>query len=69
MRALVLGIIRTYQRTLGLVLPATCRFQPSCSEYGYQAVARYGVVRGGWMALRRLGRCHPFNPGGFDPVP
>jgi len=68
-RALVLLAIRTYQRTLGRALPSTCRFQPSCSEYAHQAVARYGVARGGWMAVRRLGRCHPFHPGGFDPVP
>jgi uncharacterized protein len=68
-RALLLWTIRTYQRTLGRVLPSTCRFQPSCSEYAHQAVVRYGVARGGWMAVRRLGRCHPFHPGGFDPVP
>jgi len=62
-------MIRLYQHTLGRLLPPACRFQPSCSEYGYQAIARYGVWRGGWMTLRRLGRCHPFHPGGYDPVP
>ncbi len=69
MRQLALGLIRLYQLTLGRVLPPACRFQPSCSEYGYQAIARHGVLRGGWLTLRRLGRCHPFHPGGYDPVP
>lgn len=69
MRWLALGIIRLYQRSLGLWLPPSCRFQPTCSEYAYQAVARYGPWRGGWMAICRLGRCHPFQPGGYDPVP
>jgi hypothetical protein len=69
MRRLALGLIRLYQLTLGRVLPPACRFQPSCSEYGYQAIARHGVLRGGWLTLRRLGRCHPFHPGGYDPVP
>lgn len=69
MRTLALLLIRLYQRTVGRVLPPTCRFTPSCSEYGYEAVARHGVVRGGWLAVRRIGRCHPFHPGGHDPVP
>jgi len=69
MRRLALGVIRVYQRTLGAMLPPTCRFRPSCSEYGYQAIQQYGLVRGGWLAMRRLSRCHPFHPGGYDPVP
>jgi putative membrane protein insertion efficiency factor len=69
MRRLALGLIRLYQHTFSRVLPPSCRFQPSCSEYGYQAIERYGVLRGGWLALRRIGRCHPFSPGGYDPVP
>lgn len=69
MRAVVLGLIRLYQRTVSRVLPSTCRFEPSCSAYGYEAVQRYGVWRGGLLTLRRLGRCHPFHPGGHDPVP
>jgi putative membrane protein insertion efficiency factor len=69
MRIVALAFIRTYQLTLSRLLPPMCRFTPSCSEYGYEAVARYGLVRGGWMALRRIGRCHPFHPGGYDPVP
>ncbi|MCX7706928.1 MAG: membrane protein insertion efficiency factor YidD [Anaerolineae bacterium] len=50
-------------------LPPSCRFYPSCSEYMYQAIDKYGVRRGGWLGLRRLSRCHPWHPGGFDPVP
>lgn len=69
MRPLALGLIRLYQHTFSRVLPPSCRFKPSCSEYGYQAIERYGVLRGGWLALRRIGRCHPFSPGGYDPVP
>jgi len=69
MRRLFLLLIRLYQRTFSQVLPSTCRFYPSCSEYGYQAVARYGVLKGGWLAVRRVFRCNPFNPGGHDPVP
>jgi uncharacterized protein len=62
-------LIRGYQRSISPVLPASCRFSPSCSQYTLEAVERYGVVRGGWLGARRLVRCHPFNPGGFDPVP
>jgi uncharacterized protein len=69
MRWIALALIRLYQRTVSVWLPASCRFVPSCSEYGYVAINRYGLVRGGRMALRRLMRCHPFRPGGFDPVP
>ncbi len=65
---LVLMLIRLYQRTISRMLPPSCRFYPSCSEYAWQAVQRYGVRRGGWMAARRLARCHPFHPGGYDPV-
>ncbi|MGB9723653.1 MAG: membrane protein insertion efficiency factor YidD [Chloroflexia bacterium] len=68
-RKVLLFLIRLYQQTVSQVLPPTCRFVPSCSEYGYQAIARYGVLKGGWLALRRIARCHPFHPGGYDPVP
>lgn len=64
-----LAIIRFYQLTLGRVLPPSCRFRPSCSRYGYEAIDKYGLLRGGWLAIRRIGRCHPWNPGGYDPVP
>ncbi len=68
MRGLGLSLIRFYQLTLSRALPSSCRFTPSCSEYAYQAIEEYGLVRGGWLALRRIGRCHPFNPGGYDPL-
>jgi putative membrane protein insertion efficiency factor len=66
---LLMGLIRVYQETLSKVLPPTCRFEPSCSHYGYEAIARYGAIRGSWLAVKRVARCHPFNPGGYDPVP
>ena len=66
----VLALIRLYQVTISRVLPSgTCRFYPTCSHYGFQAIAKYGFIRGGWMAFKRILRCQPFNPGGFDPVP
>lgn len=66
----LLALIRLYQNTLSLTLPAnTCRFYPTCSHYGYQAIYKYGVVKGGLMAAWRVLRCNPLNPGGFDPVP
>lgn len=69
MHGLALGMIRVYQRTRSGMGPPTCRFMPSCSHYGYQAIERYGVLRGGWLAIKRIGRCHPFQAGGYDPVP
>ena len=69
MRMIALLLIRGYQRMISPMLPPACRFYPTCSEYGYQAIQRYGILKGGLMALRRLGRCHPLNPGGYDPVP
>ena len=68
MRLLALGLIRLYQLLVAPLLPPACRFVPSCSRYTYQAVQRHGVLRGAWLGLRRLCRCHPFNPGGYDPV-
>lgn len=67
-RALVLPIL-FYQRVLSPFLPKRCRFYPSCSEYAAQAILKHGVWRGGWLALRRLLRCGPWHPGGYDPVP
>jgi putative membrane protein insertion efficiency factor len=69
MKYLLMGMIRLYQMTFSKVMPPSCRFYPSCSAYGYEAVRKYGAIKGGWMALRRIGRCHPLNPGGYDPVP
>lgn len=62
-------LIRSYQLVLSPMLPASCRYTPTCSAYAAEAVERYGAVRGGWMAARRIARCHPFRPGGYDPVP
>ena len=69
MKSLALALIRLYQMTVSQVMPSSCRFTPSCSQYGYEAIQKYGTLRGGWLALKRIGRCHPFNPGGYDPVP
>ncbi len=68
-RQLVVTLIRGYQRFVSPALPASCRFHPSCSQYALEAVRRYGALRGTWLTIRRLARCHPFHPGGFDPVP
>ena len=69
MRRPVLWFIRGYQRCVSPLLPPACRFVPSCSEYGYQAIEKYGIIRGGAMAAWRVVRCNPFCKGGFDPVP
>lgn len=68
MKVIALLAIRLYQLTISRVLPPSCRFYPSCSRYAYEAIDRYGILKGGWLTLGRLGRCHPFNPGGYDPV-
>lgn len=69
MKWLALGTIRLYQRTLSRLLPPSCRFVPSCSEYGYEAIARYGIARGGALAVWRVLRCNPWGGHGYDPVP
>ena len=69
LQLLMRWIIRAYQILLSPLLPPACRFTPTCSSYALEAVSHYGGVRGGWMAARRLGRCHPFHAGGHDPVP
>lgn len=63
------GLIRAYQVLLSPVLPGACRFYPTCSDYARQSIGRFGVMRGGWLAVRRIGRCHPWADCGFDPVP
>jgi hypothetical protein len=69
-RLIVLSLIRLYQLTFSRMLPqSTCRFYPTCSHYGFQAIHKYGLLRGGWLAFVRILKCQPFNPGGFDPVP
>ncbi len=69
MRRLLIIIIGAYRYLISPVLGSHCRFHPSCSCYAQTAIGEYGAVRGGWMALRRLLRCHPWAPGGYDPVP
>lgn len=68
-RRVVLGIIRFYQKFISPALPPSCRFTPTCSQYTYEAISKYGVVKGGWLGMKRISRCHPFHPGGYDPVP
>jgi putative membrane protein insertion efficiency factor len=69
-RWILLALIRGYQAVISPTLPPdTCRFYPSCSHYGYQAIYKYGAIKGGVMAVWRVLRCNPLNPGGFDPVP
>ena len=66
---LLMLLIRVYQQTLSRLLGPVCRFEPSCSRYTEQAIQKYGLLRGSWMGAHRISRCHPWNPGGYDPVP
>jgi len=69
MKALLLAAIRGYQYLFRPLLGANCRFAPSCSDYACDAVQKYGALKGSWLAGRRILRCHPYHPGGYDPVP
>ncbi len=69
MKTVLLGLIGFYRYAVSPLLGRNCRFYPSCSEYAAEAVQKYGALRGGWMAVRRIGRCNPWHPGGVDPVP
>jgi uncharacterized protein len=68
-KTLAVGVVRGYQLAISPFLPPSCRYLPTCSDYCIEAIERHGVLRGGWLAVRRIGRCHPFHAGGFDPVP
>jgi putative membrane protein insertion efficiency factor len=68
-RTLLILAVRGYQVSLGQLLPASCRYFPSCSAFAIEAIAKHGAARGSWLAIRRIARCHPFRPGGYDPVP
>lgn len=66
---LALRLIQAYRLAISPLLPPSCRFAPTCSEYCYDAIAEHGLRRGGWLGVKRIARCHPFHPGGVDPVP
>lgn len=69
MKYLLIGLIRIYQYAISPFLGRSCRYHPSCSAYALEAVEKYGAFKGGWLACKRIGRCHPWHPGGYDPVP
>ncbi len=69
MKRVALALIKFYQKAISPGLPHSCRFVPSCSEYAYRAIEKYGLWKGAWMGIRRLCRCNPLHPGGYDPVP
>lgn len=69
MRRILVLFVRGYQVAISPLLPSSCRYYPSCSAYAVEALERHGAIRGSWLAIRRIARCHPFKPGGYDPVP
>ncbi len=69
MKIILVTLIRIYQWTIGPVIGASCRFYPSCSHYGVEALQKHGALKGSWLTVKRICRCHPWNPGGVDPVP
>lgn len=69
MKRFALAAIRFYKHYISPLMGSSCRYYPTCSQYTYEAIEKYGVLKGSWMGMRRIGRCHPFAKGGFDPVP
>jgi putative membrane protein insertion efficiency factor len=69
LRWLLVALVRSYQMLISPLFPASCRYYPTCSAYAIEALGRHGAMRGSWLTARRLVRCHPFRPGGYDPVP
>lgn len=69
MKTVLIALVRFYRYAISPMLGRNCRFHPTCSEYAIEAIERHGALRGSWLAAKRVGRCHPFNPGGYDPVP
>lgn len=69
MKHVARGLIRVYQIVISPLFPPSCRFYPTCSEYGYEAIGKYGLLKGGWLTIKRVARCNPFCKGGYDPVP
>jgi len=69
MKIILMGIIKIYQKVISPLTPPSCRFYPTCSHYGIEAIEKHGAAKGSWLAVRRISKCHPFHEGGFDPVP
>lgn len=69
MKRLLVALLRTYQYAISPFLGRRCRYYPSCSEYAVEAVQKHGAIKGGWLGVKRVCRCHPWHPGGYDPVP
>ena len=66
---ILLWLIKAYRSFISPLFPPSCRFQPTCSQYAYDAISTYGTFKGAWLAIKRILRCHPFHPGGYDPIP
>lgn len=69
MKYLLIGIVRLYQLIISPYLPSSCKFHPTCSQYGIDAFKKHGTIKGIWLTIKRIGRCHPWSSGGYDPVP
>jgi uncharacterized protein len=69
MKYILMGIIKVYKYAISPLFPNSCRFYPTCSEYSFEAIKKFGSFKGGWLGIKRISKCHPFHPGGYDPVP